>query len=87
VNILFHTSTLKHVLCLDTDMIAWFLGFSTVVDSLRGTQAESRLVYTNAGQYALFHSQAKTTTQQLGLKWWGSDSFVQGRDEKIVDLL
>jgi len=86
-NIWFHSSTLKHVLCLDTDMIAWSLGFSTVVDSLRGTQVESRLVYTNAGQYALFHPQAKQITQELGLKWWGSDTFVQGRDEKIVQLL
>ena len=87
VNISFHTSTLKHVICLDTDMIAWSLGFSTVVDSLRGTQAESRLVYTNAGQYALFHPQAKKIAQEVGIKWGGSDSFVQGRDEKIVQLL
>lgn len=87
VNISFHTSILKYVLCLDTDMIAWSLGFSIVVDSLRGTQAESRLVYTNAGQYALFHPQAKKIAQELGMKWWGSDTFIQGRDEKIVQLL
>jgi hypothetical protein len=51
------------------------------------SQDRSWLVTTASGQYALFHPQAKNIAKELWLKWGGSDSFVQGRDEKIVELL
>ncbi len=72
----------------DTDIALLWISFSEVVNSLKSVvQDRSWLLTTASGQYALFHPQAKQITQELGLKWWGSDSFVQGRDEKIVKRL
>lgn len=86
-NIAFDSAKIEYVICIDTDKIAGALWFSTIVDALKLTAYNSRVVYTKVWQYALFHPQAKETLKNLTIKWGGSDTFVQGRDEKIVTLL
>ena len=86
-NFSFWTEKIQHIICLDTDKISWILWFSTLVDALKLTPYTSRLVYTQVGQYALFHPQAKEILKNLNIKWGWSDTFVQGRDEKIVELM
>lgn len=49
--------------------------------------ARSRLLYTNQWNYALSHTEAKIIAKDQGLKWWGAPNFVQGRDEKIIELV
>lgn len=72
----------------DKDIATLWIWFSEVVNSLRSIwQDRSWLLTTTSWQYALFHPQAKQIVQELGLKWWWSDTFVQGRDEKIVQSL
>jgi hypothetical protein len=72
----------------DKDIASLWISFSEVVNSLRSIwQDRSWLITTASGQYALFYPKAKQIAQELGLKWWGSDTFVQGRDEGIVRLL
>ncbi len=46
------------------------------------------LIYTAEWNFVLLVSKwwAKTLATKLGLKWWGSDSMVQGRDEKVLTL-
>jgi alanyl-tRNA synthetase len=72
----------------DKDIVSLWISFSEIVNSLRSLwQDRTWLVTTASGQYAVFHPQAKQIAQELGLKWWGSDSFVQGRDEGILWFL
>lgn len=86
-NVAVWSDKIQHLICLDTDKISWALWFSTVVDTLRLTPYTSRLVYAQSWQYALFHPQAKEILKNLTIKWGGSDTFVQGRDQKIVELI
>jgi hypothetical protein len=47
----------------------------------------SRLLYTTQWNYALSHPEAKQIAKDQGLKWWGAPNFVQGRDEKVLELI
>ena len=67
-NFILNSYTIQYILHLDMDGIGEIFGFASMIDSFKISGYESRLVYTNTGQYALFHSQAKNITQQLGLK-------------------
>jgi alanyl-tRNA synthetase len=77
--------------CLRSYEDQWFAGtieFTEVVASLRSNTAlTSRCLYSTSGQYALFHPQAKDITKNLWLKGGGSENFVQGRDEKIREMI
>jgi alanyl-tRNA synthetase len=67
---------------------ASILDFAQIVDHLKSLwNLNSRLLYTSEGQYAMFHPQAKLIVKELWCKGGGSDSFMQGRDEKIIWLL
>ncbi len=46
------------------------------------------LIYTKEWNFALFMQtgSAKTLAQNLGLKWWGNDQLVQGRDPKVATI-
>ncbi len=71
----------------DKDISSLGVLFAEATNYLKSIgQSRSWLIYTQAGQYAFFHPQAKKIAQELGLKWWGSDTFFQWRDEKIVSL-
>ncbi len=49
---------------------------------------QSFLIYTKEWNFALFMQiwSAKALVQSLGLKWWGSDQLVQGRDPKVATI-
>ncbi len=47
------------------------------------------IVFNNEGNFLLITkawTSAKILAQDIGLKWWGNDIVVQGRDEKIIKL-
>lgn len=72
----------------DKTIVELWISFSDLVNQLKSVgNNRTWIVYTQAGQYALSHSQAKNITKELNLKWWGSDSFIQWRDENIINLL
>lgn len=79
------------IACLRSYEDQWFVGtieLSEVVASLRSnTSLSSRCLYSTSGQYALFHPQAKDMTKNLWLKGGGSENFIQGRDEKIGQII
>ena len=71
----------------DEDFLKTGLSFKQVVDQLKMRYYEkSRVLFSASGQYALHHPQAKLFVQSHKWKWWGSDDFVQWRDEKVPDL-
>lgn len=62
--------------------------FAEVVSYLRSdSKLSTRLLYSTSGQYALCHPQAREITKKLALKGGGSENFVQGRDEKVGELI
>ncbi len=64
------------------------LNFKLIVDQLKMRYYnKSRILYSESGQYALHHPQAKSFIQSQGRKWWGSDDFIQWRDEKVRDII
>ncbi len=79
------------IACLRSYEDQWLVGtldFTEVVASLRSnTSLSSRCLYSASGQYALFHPQAKDMTKNLWLKGGGSENFIQGRDEKIGQII
>lgn len=52
-------------------------------------EKESVLIYNNEWNFLLITKKwisAKDTATRLGLKWWGNEQMVQGRDEKVRTL-
>lgn len=80
--------TLDAIWSYEDDIFPLGLSFADAVVNIKNSaQERSWLIVSTTGQYALSHSQAKSLAQSLGLKGGGSESFVQGRDESIMELL
>jgi len=50
---------------------------------------QNRLIYTDAGAFALYtwtSNTAKLLAKKWWVRWWGSDQFVQGKDESILNM-
>ena len=66
--------------------------FKEVVNAAKWRRTErNRILYTNEGNFAIYtwtwDLSAKDFAKQQGLKWGGSDQFVQGKDEKIKEVV
>ncbi len=66
------------------------LNFKNVVFQAKSIfKGQNVLIYTKEWGFALLADKwvsAKLLADKLGLKWWGTDSAVQGRDEKVLTL-
>lgn len=66
------------------------LNFKNVVFQAKSIfKGQNILIYTKEWGFALLADKwvsAKLLADKLGLKWWGTDSAVQGRDEKVLTL-
>jgi hypothetical protein len=52
-------------------------------------EKESVLIYNSEWNFLLMTKKwvsAKDAATRLGLKWWGNEQMVQGRDEKVLGL-
>lgn len=66
------------------------LNFKNVVFQAKWIfKGQNILMYTKEWWFALLADKwvsAKLLAEKLGLKWWGTDGAVQGRDEKVLEL-
>lgn len=66
------------------------LNFKNVVFQAKWMfKGQNILIYTKEWSFVLIADKwisAKEFTQRLGIKWWWTDSMIQGRDEKILKL-
>ena len=64
--------------------------YKTTVQTAKQIRSDQdRLIYTDAWAFALYtwaSNTAKSLATTWGLKWWGSDQFVQGKDENVKQL-
>jgi len=66
--------------------------FKEVVNAAKWRRSDrNRILYTNEGNFAIYtwtwSMSAKEFAKEQGLKWWGSEQFVQGKDERIKDVV
>jgi len=48
------------------------------------------LIYNEEWSFLIFTKQwtsAKQIVEELGIKWWGNDTMIQGKDEKILEII
>lgn len=84
----FWSHHIERVWNIEEDLILKPLVFNEIITCLKGISTfESRLVYTNSGQYALFHPQAKSISKWYSRAGGGSNSFFQGKDTTIVSFI
>ena len=66
------------------------INFKNVLTSAKSLfDKQNVLIYNDEGNFLLMTkkwSSAKDIATKIGLKWWGSDQLVQGRDEKVLTL-
>ncbi len=66
------------------------LNFKNVTFQAKGLFPDSTiLLYTTEWNFLILAKKgasAKKIAEELGIKWWGTDGMVQGRDEKILSL-
>ncbi len=66
------------------------LNFKNVTFQAKGLFLDSTIcIYTKEWNFLILAKKgasAKKIAEELGLKWWGTDGMVQGRDEKILPL-
>lgn len=67
-----------------------WIDFKTLVQKVRTTFTESNIIiYSQQGNFAIVGKSisAKEFAKEKWLKWWWSDSIVQWRDKKILELV
>ena len=65
-----------------------WLSFSDAVTQVKQKfPNNSFLMLTNQWQYSLIHPQAKMIKQELGLQGGGSDNFIQGKDDTLINYI
>lgn len=66
------------------------INFKNVLTSAKTLfDKQNVLIYNDEGNFLLMTktwSSAKAIATKLGLKWWGNEQMVQGRDEKVLEL-
>lgn len=61
--------------------------FKTIVQRAKDFLINKRvLIYNNTGSYALIWDGVKWFANKSWLQWWGSDNFVQWRDDKVSSM-
>ncbi len=66
------------------------IDFKTLVQKVRTTFTDSNIIiYSQEGNFAIVGNNisAKEFAKEKWLKWWGSDTIVQWRDKKILELV
>jgi hypothetical protein len=67
------------------------MNFKTLCNQAKSIFADKNvLLATENWNFMLFTkngNSAKTLAQKLGLKWWGNDQQIQGRDPNVLSLL
>ncbi len=66
--------------------------FKEVVQTAKSRRVDrNRIMYNNEWNFAIYTGtwdlSAKEFAREQGLKWWGSDQFVQGKDERIKEVV
>lgn len=66
------------------------LNFKNVAFQAKGLFPDSTIcIYTNEWSFLILakkDTSAKKIAENLGIKWWGTDTMMQGRDEKVLTL-